>query len=115
MLRSLTNTAPRSCTDALAVLYHGSPVSSAYFDPIYGSRILTTSQKSEIRDVCDIIAMMHSDITMIHNNVIVTSQLDIKVEYRTKSNEMDFSLNLLPFLLHHSPSKSCPVVHCRSW
>lgn len=49
MLRSLTNTAPRSCTDALAVLYHGSPVSSAYFDPIYGSCILTTSQKSEIR------------------------------------------------------------------
>ena len=33
----------------LASMKHGAPVSSAYFDPIFGSRILTTAQNSELR------------------------------------------------------------------
>ena len=52
MLRLQTGAVPRGskCNrNAVAVMDHGAPVNSAYFDPIYGSRILTTSQNSEMR------------------------------------------------------------------
>ena len=52
MLRLQNCTVPRGSKynrNAVAIMDHGSPVNSAYFDPIYGSRILTTSQNSELR------------------------------------------------------------------
>ena len=36
-------------TEPLAVMSHNAPISSAYFDPMFGSRLLTTSQNGEIR------------------------------------------------------------------
>ena len=51
MLRSRPEDRPlaKDLLDAVAVMKHGAPINSAVFDPIYGNRILTTSQDSELR------------------------------------------------------------------
>ena len=51
MLRSRPQDRPlaKNSLDAVAIMKHNAPINSAVFDPIHGSRILTTTQDSELR------------------------------------------------------------------